>query len=81
MNLNILLLPALPHTVTYWATDSCALLWYMRRTLLRCIVPRYSYRNLPGDSHVFEGRGMSSMYAHPRRQIHEKNIHSSLNTF
>jgi len=25
MMLNILILPVLPHTVTYWATDSCAL--------------------------------------------------------
>jgi len=79
MNLNILILPALPHTVTYMATDFCALPWYTRRTLLRCIVPHYSYRNLLGDSHVSKGRGISSMYVRPRRQIHTKNIHSSSN--
>ena len=35
MNLNILHLPAPPHTIAYWATDSCALLWYTRSTPLR----------------------------------------------
>ena len=44
----------------------------MRHTQLQCIVPHYSYQNLPGDSHVSKGRGMSSMYAHPRHQIHKK---------
>ena len=78
MVINILILPALPHTITYLATDSCALPWCTRCTLLQCIASNCSDQTLPGELRVAREQGMFLMYGHLQHQTRMKNTHSNL---
>jgi hypothetical protein len=62
--LNILILPTLPHIITYWATEFYAWPLCTHCTLLQYIDSHCSYQTPPGDLHVAKGQGMFWMYAH-----------------